>query len=301
MFLRARHAFQHARSLLSEAARTILRGGMPRRILGRLFRTLLALVLVGHATLALVVLLASAGLSLANPPVTALMVYRTLTVGQKIGATRFVALRQIPRPARDMVVRLEDLHFYRHRGIDLGAIRDAYLINKSIGTTLYGGSTIPQQLARNLFLTPRKTYFRKYLEALIAIEMDLLLSKDRILELYLNNIEWGKGVFGIGAAAQHYYGVRPGSLSVDQQRRLITILTNPLRYNVHTFTKSRQMAARYRYLVSRYADPSDAPPPSVTTQPESLLESQLESQSAPLQPGETQPSEGVPPAAGAQP
>jgi monofunctional biosynthetic peptidoglycan transglycosylase len=203
----------------------------------------------------------------ANPPFTALMAWRRLTAGQKIGATRFVPLRQIPRPARDMVVRLEDFRFWSHRGIDLGAIRDAYLVNRSIGYTLYGGSTIPQQLARNLFLTPRKTYFRKYIEALIAVEMDLLLSKERILELYLNNIEWGKGVFGIGAASQHYFGTRPGNLSVDQQRRLITILTSPLRFGPTTFMKSRQMAARYRYLVSRFPDPSDAPAPAAAEGP----------------------------------
>jgi monofunctional biosynthetic peptidoglycan transglycosylase len=240
---------------------------MPLRILGRFLRSLLILVVAGHAALFVFVLLASAVLSAANPPFTALMAWRKLTAGQQIGATRFVPLRQIPRPARDMVVRLEDFRFWSHRGIDLGAIRDAYLVNRSIGYTLYGGSTIPQQLARNLFLTPRKTYFRKYVEALIALEMDLLLSKERILELYLNNIEWGKGVFGIGAAAQHYFGTKAASLSVDQQRRLITILTSPLRFGPTTFMRSRQMAARYRYLVSRFPDPSDAPAPAAADGP----------------------------------
>jgi monofunctional glycosyltransferase len=246
--------------MVKTAASTILGGGMPVRILWRGLRTLAALVVLGHAALAVFVLLACAVLSRANPPFTALMAYRRLTVGQRIEAHRPVALARMPRAAREMVVRLEDFNFYRHRGIDLGAIRDAYIVNRSIGYTLYGGSTIPQQLARNLFLTPRKTYFRKYMEALIAVEMDLLLSKNRILELYLNNIEWGKGIFGIGAAAAHYYGTQPARLTVDQQRRMVAILTNPLRYNVSTFLQSRQMAARYRYLVSRFADPSEAPP-----------------------------------------
>jgi monofunctional glycosyltransferase len=250
------------RAILHSAASTVLGSGMSVRILGRAGRTLVALAVLGHAALVVLVLLASAVLSRVNPPVTALMAWRRLTIGQRIEARHFVPLARIPRAARDMVVRLEDFSFFRHHGIDLGAIRDAYLINKSIGYTLYGGSTIPQQLARNLLLTPRKTYFRKYLEAIIAVEMDLLLSKDRILELYLNNIEWGKGLFGIGSAALHYYGAPVGSLSVDQQRRLVTILTNPLRYSVSTFPRSRQMAARYRYLVSRFADPSDAPPVS---------------------------------------
>lgn len=245
-------------TLLKDAARRVLASGVPRRLPGRLARVLLACFLLGHAALAVFVLLAGVVLSRWNPPVSGLMVHRRLTAGQKTAATRFVPLRQIPRSARDMIVRLEDFNFYRHRGIDLGAIRDAYLVNKSIGYTLYGGSTIPQQLARTLFLTPRKTYVRKYIEALIAVEMDLLLTKNRILELYLNNIEWGRGVYGIGAAALHYYGTGIGNLSVDQIRRLVTIITNPLRYNVDTFARSRQMAARYRYLVSRFPDPTDA-------------------------------------------
>jgi monofunctional glycosyltransferase len=254
------------RAVLGRAASVLLGDGMPARILGRAARALAALVVLGHAALAVFVLLASAVLSRANPPFTALMAWRRLTAGQAIEARLPVPLSRMPRALPDMVVRLEDFHFYGHRGIDLGAIRDAYLVNRSLGYTLYGGSTIPQQLARNLFLTPRKTYFRKYLEALIAVEMDLLLSKRRILELYLNNIEWGKGVFGVGAASHHYYGTTPARLTVDQQRRMVAILTNPLRYTVTTFPKSRQMAARYRYLVSRFADPSDAPAPTPVTE-----------------------------------
>jgi hypothetical protein len=115
------------------------------------------------------------------------------------------------------------------------------------------------QLARNLFLTPRKTYFRKYMEALIALEMDLVMPKDRILELYLNYIEWGKGIFGIGAASSHYYGAGVGALGLDELRRLVTIITNPLRYDVQTFYRSAQMAQRYAFLESRFPDPSAEP------------------------------------------
>ena len=86
--------------------------------------------------------------------------------------------------------------------------------------------------------------------------MDLILPKDRILELYLNNIEWGRGIFGIGAAASHYYKTSVGGLSLDQLRRLITIITNPLVYNVQTYYKSAQMSERYAYLVSRFPDPA---------------------------------------------
>ena len=158
----------------------------PARVAARFVRAAIVLVAACHAVLIVFVLLASLVLLRWNPPVTALMIYRGVTVHQKSKPVRFVPLRQIPRVARSMVIRLEDYHFYSHRGVDLGAIRDAWMINSSIGRTAVGGSTIPMQLARNLFLTPRKTYLRKYIEALIAVEMGLILPKDRILELYLN-------------------------------------------------------------------------------------------------------------------
>jgi monofunctional glycosyltransferase len=231
----------------------------PARIAGQLARAFLGVFVLGHAALLLFVLFASLFLLHWNPPFTALMVYRAVTAHQKAQPVRFLPLRQIPRVARSMVVRLEDYRFYQHGGVDLGAIREAWTINRSLGRTVVGGSTIPMQLARNLFLTPRKTYFRKYMEAIIAVEMDVLLPKDRILELYLNCIEWGKGVYGIGAASASYYKTGVSVLGLDQLRRLVTIITNPVRYNVQTFPKSAQMAERYAYLVSRFPDPSAEP------------------------------------------
>lgn len=231
----------------------------PSRIAGKLVRFLLAGLVASHVLLLFLVLFASLALLRVNPGTTALMVWRGVTVHQKAERVRFVPLHRIPLVARRMVIRLEDYHFYSNVGIDLGAIRDAYLTNRSIGYPVYGGSTIPQQLARNLFLTPRKTYLRKYSEALIAIEMDLILPKNRILELYLNCIEWGRGVFGIGAASYYYYGTSVASLSLDEMRRLVTIITNPLRFDVNTFQKSRQMRARYEYLLSRFPDPQSEP------------------------------------------
>jgi monofunctional glycosyltransferase len=231
----------------------------PSRIAGKLARFLVAGFILAHAVLFLIVLAASLVLLHLNPKVTALMVWRGVTAHQKAQPVRFVPLQHIPLVARRMVIRLEDYHFYTNFGIDLGAIRDAYLTNRAIGYPLYGGSTIPQQLARNLFLTPRKTYLRKYSEALIAMEMDLFMPKNRILELYLNCIEWGKGVYGIGTASYHYYGTSVASLSLDELRRLVTIITNPVRFNVNTFPRSRQMRERYDYLVSRFPDPSSEP------------------------------------------
>jgi monofunctional glycosyltransferase len=243
----------------------------PARIAGKLLRALLSLVVLCHAALFVLVFFASLGRLVVNPPFTALMVYRGITGHQKSQPIRFVPLRQIPRVARSMVIKLEDYRFYQHAGVDLGALRDAWMINSEIGRTVSGGSTIPMQLARNLFLTPRKTYFRKYVEAIIALEMDLLMPKDRILELYLNSIEWGRGIFGIGAASAHYYKSGVSGLSLDQLRRLTTIITNPIRYNVQTFTNSHQMAVRYAYLVARFPDPTAEPAgpgPSTPEEPE---------------------------------
>jgi monofunctional biosynthetic peptidoglycan transglycosylase len=231
----------------------------PRALLARLARLFLRAMIVCHAALFIIMAFACLLLLRWNPPMTSLMIYRSLAGGAPAKPVSFVPLRQIPREVRQMLVRLEDMHFYTHPGIDLGAIRDAYRVNQAIGYVYAGASTIPQQLARTLFLTPRKTYLRKYVEALISIEMDLFLSKDRILELYINYIEWGNGVFGIGAASSYYYQTRTADLTLDQQRRLAAILTNPLRYNVSTFSKSRQMAGRYRYLLDKFPDPATDP------------------------------------------
>ncbi len=252
-----------------EAAAWIGERVRPARAAGKLARFALHAFILGHVILLAVVLLSSLVLLKTNPRHTALMLWRRVTAGVHSPAIRFTPLRDIPRPARDMVVRLEDWHFWTHPGIHLGSIRDAYLVNRNIGYALYGGSTITQQLARNLFLTPRKTYFRKYLEALTALGMDLVLPKARILELYLNVIEWGRGTFGIGAASARYYGIPPSALGLDQQRRLIAVLPNPLRYDVSTLLGNRQLAIRYEYLLTRFpaATPTvdaeasvDAPP-----------------------------------------
>ena len=233
----------------------------PGRVLAKALRSLFWLAVLGHAVLLVTVLGASVALLHGNPRVTALMVYRRLTTHTVVRPVHYVPLRQVPPALRSMVVRLEDFRFYQHRGVDLGALRDAWMINASIGRTAVGGSTIPMQLARNLFLTPRKTYFRKYLESVIALEMDLILPKNRILELYLNCIEWGKGTFGIGAASLSVYGASVSSLGLDQMRRLATIITNPLRYSVQTFSGSRQMEERYAYLLNHFPDPAPAETP----------------------------------------
>ena len=206
------------------------------------------LFLVGHGVLALVVGLSVFPLRSRNPQVTSIMRYRGSQTGGYESASSFVALTRIPKTLVASVVYVEDYDFFRHNGFDLESIRYAMKLNRRLGYLAYGGSTITQQLARTLFLTPRKTYVRKYIELLIAVEMEMILSKERILELYLNVAEWGNGVYGVGGGSMHHYGKGLSELSLDEQLRLVTILPNPLGYTPETFENSGVLLSRYRAL-----------------------------------------------------
>ncbi len=184
-----------------------------------------------------------------DPPLSTLMVWRAAQ-GVKITPPRPLPLVKIPSFAKKGIVYLEDHNFWTHHGIVLGAIREAWEANQRTGTTAYGGSTITQQLARTLFLFPEKLYTRKALEAGTALILELLLSKERILELYLNNIEWGPGVFGIEAGARHHFGTGVRNLTKEQIARLEAIVTNPVSFNVKTYVRNRGMTARYEALMN---------------------------------------------------
>jgi membrane peptidoglycan carboxypeptidase len=230
--------------------------------------TVLAILLAFHAALLLLVGACSLLYSFINPPLTTLMLYRRLVDGYPIRPLRYVPLARVPSYAQRMFVKVEDYTFYQNPGIDLKAIRDAYRINRRLGRIYYGGSTITQQLARTLFLTPQRMYLRKYAEALAALEMDLLLGKLRLLELYVNYIELGKGVYGIGAAAEYHFGKPAGRLDLDEYRRLVTIVASPLRYTMADFTRRRALSERYNYLLQAFPDPQTAPPPETPPPPE---------------------------------
>jgi len=222
-------------------------------------------LLVAHWVFFLYIGCFSLLLRFVDPPLTALMMHRALVAGHTLRPLRPVALESLPPSVPRMFVKVEDWVFYEHFGIDWKAIQDAYHINRRLGYVYYGGSTITQQLARTLFLVPDRTYVRKYLEALASVEMEILLPKDRILELYVNTIEFGEGVFGLGAAAQYYYGRSALNLQRDEYRRLVAIIASPLKYGVDTLGRSRALSERYRYLRGAFPDPgvpvtADAPP-----------------------------------------
>jgi monofunctional biosynthetic peptidoglycan transglycosylase len=129
------------------------------------------------------------------------------------------------------IVVAEDARFSEHEGFDWEAIEKAIDKNRKKGKVVVGASTISQQLAKNLFLSADRTPWRKGQEALITVMMEHVLSKRRILEIYLNVIEWGEGVFGAEAAARHYYGTSAAALDAESAARLAAMVPNPRFYD----------------------------------------------------------------------
>jgi monofunctional biosynthetic peptidoglycan transglycosylase len=246
-------------------------GPRVRLTAGKLLASAGAAVAAFHVALWVLVALASLLLVRVNPPVSSLMLGRRFHGGPPIRRLEFVPLAALPRYARLMFVLLEDNTFYEHPGVELRALREAWRVNRALGYVYRGGSTIPMQLARTLFLTQNRTYLRKYAEVWAALEMDQLLSKRRILELYLNSIEFGPGVYGIGAAARYHFGKSAAKLDRDEFRRLAVIVASPLRYNTRDFQRRRALAERYAYLVAAFPDPG-APPAEVPPPPRPLPE-----------------------------
>lgn len=129
------------------------------------------------------------------------------------------------------LIAAEDAKFVDHEGFDWEGIQKAMEKNEKRGRFAAGGSTISQQLAKNLFLTPSKTWWRKGNEVVITLMLENLWSKQRIFEVYLNVIEWGNGIFGVEAAARHYYGVNAAQLGPAQAARLAGMVPNPRFYD----------------------------------------------------------------------
>jgi monofunctional biosynthetic peptidoglycan transglycosylase len=142
---------------------------------------------------------------------------------------RWVPYERISPHLKRAVVTAEDARFAEHEGVDWDAIEKAYKDNARRGKPR-GGSTITQQLAKNLFLSPDRSYLRKAQELAITYMIEALWDKRRILEVYLNVVEWGDGVFGVEAAARHYFGISAAQLGPEQAARLATYLPSPKRY-----------------------------------------------------------------------
>lgn len=136
----------------------------------------------------------------------------------------------IAKSAKQAAIASEDSKFVAHYGFDFDSMQKAMHRNESQGAVSVGGSTISQQLAKNLFLTSHRSYVRKAEEAIIVVMMETLWSKQRILEVYLNVAEFGEGIYGIEAASRHYFGRSAANLSRDQAALLISLLPNPKYY-----------------------------------------------------------------------
>jgi monofunctional glycosyltransferase len=170
-----------------------------------------------------------------NPIETALMRYRDEqsreTKRKRLRRQAWTPLSHISNQLIQAVLISEDDKFFQHDGFDWEGIKVAMEKNIDRRRWSSGGSTITQQLAKNLYLNPSKNPFRKLREAVLAVQMETALSKKRILELYLNVIEWGDGVYGIGAASEYYFNNSPAQINAAQAIRLASVLPNPLRYS----------------------------------------------------------------------
>jgi monofunctional biosynthetic peptidoglycan transglycosylase len=168
---------------------------------------------------------------------TSFMAYRMDELGAKSPKAtqqyQWVAYERISNNLKKAMVAAEDAKFVDHEGFDWDGIQLALEKNQKKGRVVAGGSTITQQLAKNLFLSPSRSYWRKAEEAVITVMLEALLPKRRILEIYLNVIEWGSGVFGAEAAARRYFGVSAAQLSPEQAAKLAAMAPNPRFYEVH--------------------------------------------------------------------
>jgi monofunctional biosynthetic peptidoglycan transglycosylase len=142
-----------------------------------------------------------------------------------------MTLGRISPTLQKAVLSAEDAAFWDHDGIDLNEIQASMQVNWAHGDFSRGGSTITQQLAKNLYLAPEKNPYRKVVELMIARQLEANLRKTRILELYMNLIEWGDGIWGADAAARAYFGRSASELSIDQAALMAGAIINPRVYN----------------------------------------------------------------------
>ncbi len=146
---------------------------------------------------------------------------------------QWIKYAQISNHLKRAIIAAEDANFVDHEGFDWEGIQNAFDKNLKKGKIVAGGSTISQQLAKNLFLSSGKTPWRKGEEAIITLMLEQQMDKERIFEIYLNVIEWGDGVFGAEAAAHYYYDVSAANLSAGQAAKLAAMIPNPRYYDKH--------------------------------------------------------------------
>ncbi len=172
-----------------------------------------------------------------NPPFTPLMLIRCteqIASGDELAMKKdWVSIKEISPNLQTAVVASEDIHFLTHFGFDFEAIQKANKLNKR-GSKLRGASTISQQTAKNVFLWPGRSWVRKGFEAYFTLLIETFWSKERIMEVYLNVIEMGDGIYGAEAASQKYFGISSENLSKGQAALIAAVLPNPRRWHPDT-------------------------------------------------------------------
>ena len=172
-----------------------------------------------------------------NPSASAFMENRLAIMQLKNSKAKlkhkWVPYQNISNNLKRAIIASEDAKFVDHEGFDWEGIQKAYEKNIARGKIVAGGSTISQQLAKNLFLSSNRTPWRKAEEALITLMLEAIMDKQRIFDIYLNTIEWGNGVFGAEAAARHYYQISASQLTQEQSAKLAAMVPNPRFYDKH--------------------------------------------------------------------
>jgi monofunctional glycosyltransferase len=205
---------------------------------------------------------------------------------------RWVAYSRISAHLKRAVIVAEDSAFWDHEGIDLEQIRESMEVNLERRTAARGASTITQQLAKNLYLSPSRNPIRKLRELIIARRLEVALEKARILEIYLNVIEWGDGIWGAEAAARRYFGIPASALSAEQAALLAGAIINPRLLNPARPTP--RLLRRQRIIMRRMGAVT---PPAPVAVPAESLPVVVPGEPVPVIPDEPPPPEPVPPPA----
>jgi monofunctional biosynthetic peptidoglycan transglycosylase len=215
-------------------------------------------------------------LAVASPSTTAFIELRADEARRKgrrpLRDQRWVRYDRISPHLRRAVLAAEDAAFWEHRGIDLKEIRASFETNVARGRMARGGSTITQQLAKNLYLSPSRNPVRKFRELLIARRLEAELPKRRILELYLNVIEWGEGIYGAEAASRRYFGKSAASLAPGEAALLAGAIVNarvlnPARPSARLRWRQRLILARMGHAARASAPVQPGPPTAAETVP----------------------------------
>ena len=177
-----------------------------------------------------------------RPPLPSVVLDRNgVRIGRFVEERRqLIALRDIPPHVIDAILAAEDDGFYRHSGVDVGGMLRAAVANIKAGRIEQGASTITQQVAKNIYLNPERTYMRKLRDVALALQIELTLSKDEILEIYLNQIYFGSGAYGIAEAAMTYFGKPVGSLSIGEAALIAGLPPAPSRRSPHRDPRSAE-------------------------------------------------------------